>query len=168
MRWGCSEVEVKIQAGIGLGSELMFTVGDGVNTGIRIGVEVKVRSPSKTRIRPGVGVKVKVECGVSAEARSTQSGQGRRVPSHFSPREVASLLGSQADPWGLRKSREGRRKLFLLASRSPPPHTHPHYPDHPHTYLLSWRLAGPALHPRSHKTRLLQEKKRTPETTPAL
>lgn len=60
-------MEVKIQAGIGLGSELMFPVADGVNTGI--GVEVNVRSSSKARIRPGVRVKVKVEHGVSAETR---------------------------------------------------------------------------------------------------
>lgn len=44
MYGGWGEVEVKIQAGITLVSELMFRVRGGVNTGIRIGVEVSVRN----------------------------------------------------------------------------------------------------------------------------
>lgn len=60
-------------------------------------------------------------------------------PTHFSPRDVASRLGSQAVPWGLRKSGEGRGSH---CSFRPPGHTHhayrtTHTPlecDHPHTH----------------------------------
>lgn len=107
----------------------MLMMRDGVNTGRQcwaLGsvLRLELGAKSKVRIGLGFGVRTKVKVGpdIRAEATSTQSGQRQAGPKHFSPREVASLLGSQADPWGLRKSGEGRGKsLPAFASHTPPP-----------------------------------------------
>lgn len=89
-----------------------------------MGLSTEVRGvKSKVSIGFGFGVKVRSKLGLVSELRpghpSWVRQSGRK---YLSPREVASRLGSQADPWGLRKSGKGRgRLLFLLASWRPPP-----------------------------------------------